>query len=131
VQGYEVKKLKEVKEKDKQKEEKISQPGQIPAAPASVEGERAWSLAIGELQRQMPRSEFESWIRPARYIGYVDGVFTVSVANRYAADRLEKRVSAELRNQLRGIVGRDVSISYVVDGAQPSMAQRPAVINSS
>lgn len=83
----------------------------------------AWDFAIGELQREMGKSLFDSWVAPARMIGYKDGVYRVSVINRYAADMLRSRAVPILQKSLKGNLMREVRIEVVVG--------EPAEINSS
>jgi hypothetical protein len=78
-----------------------------------------WSTAQGELQLQMTRATFDSWIRPARALGWENGhddstpTLVVGVHSPYAKEWLENRLATVIQRAVVGIVGRAVEIRYV------------------
>ena len=55
--------------------------------------EQAWQSALGQLQMEMPKASFDTWVRDTRLVSYDDGLFTIGVRNEYARDWLESRLS--------------------------------------
>lgn len=51
----------------------------------------AWQAAVGQLQMEMSKASFDTWVRSAEVVKYQDGQFTIGVQNAYARDWLEKR----------------------------------------
>ena len=82
-----------------------------------MDAERAWQSALGQLQMEMPKASFDTWVRDTRLISYDDGVVTVGVRNAYARDWLENRLSSTVTRLMMGILNRDVNVQFVVSGS--------------
>jgi len=76
--------------------------------------EQAWQSALGQLQMEMPKASFDTWVRDTRLVTYEDGLFTVAVRNAYAREWLESRLSSTVARLLMGMMNRDVSVTFVV-----------------
>ena len=50
-----------------------------------MDAEQAWQSALGQLQMEMPKASFDTWVRDTQVASYVDGLFTVTVHNAYAS----------------------------------------------
>jgi chromosomal replication initiator protein len=79
-----------------------------------MNAEQAWQSALGQLQMEMPKASFDTWVRDTRIASYVDGLFTVSVRNAYARDWLESRLSSTVKRLLMGIMNRSVDVAFVI-----------------
>jgi chromosomal replication initiator protein len=79
-----------------------------------MKAEQAWQAALGQLQTDMPKAAFETWVREARYLSYEDGSFIVGVSNAYARDWLQSRLSSTVNRILTSLMNRTVEISFVV-----------------
>lgn len=79
-----------------------------------MQAERLWQAALGQLQIEMPRAEFDTWIRDAELLSYEDGEFTVGVRNAFARDWLSDRLRPTVERILGGIAGRTVEVKFVV-----------------
>ena len=84
--------------------------------------ESTWQAALGELQLQMTKATFDTWVKQTHVVAHEDGTFIVGVQNGYAKDWLENRLLSVIKRTLTGIVGRSVELRFVV---QPQ-AIRPA-----
>ncbi len=73
-----------------------------------------WHATLGELQLQMPKATFDTWVRPTNAISYRDGEMTVGVHSPYAKEWLENRLHTTIARTITGIVGRTVQVHYVV-----------------
>lgn len=76
---------------------------------------QAWQSALGQLQMEMPKASFDTWVRDTSLVAYEDGQFTIGVHNAYARDWLENRLSSTATRLLMGIMNRDVDIRFVVN----------------
>ena len=76
--------------------------------------ERAWQSALGQLQMEMPKASFDTWVRDTRIVNFEEGVFTIGVRNAYARDWLESRLSSTVTRLLMGIMNRDIDVQFVV-----------------
>ena len=79
-----------------------------------MKAEQAWQAAQGQLQMEMPKSAFDTWVKAADLVAYEDGAFIIGVQNSYARDWLESRLSSTVKRMLTGIMNRTVSVRFVV-----------------
>jgi chromosomal replication initiator protein len=79
-----------------------------------MKAEKAWQAAVGQLEMEMPKAAFDTWVRDARFITYEDGDFVIGVKNAYARDWLDSRLSSTITRLLTGIMNRTVSVRFIV-----------------
>jgi chromosomal replication initiator protein len=76
--------------------------------------EQAWQSVLGQLQMEMPRASYDTWVRDTRPVKYEDGLLTINVRNAYARDWLENRLASTVNRLLIGILDSNVSVNFVV-----------------
>jgi chromosomal replication initiator protein len=76
--------------------------------------EQAWQAVLGQLQMDMPRASFDTWVRNSDIVSYEDNVFIIGVPNAYARDWLESRLSSKIKRLLCGILNRTVSVRFIL-----------------
>ncbi len=76
--------------------------------------QQAWQSVIGQLQMEMPKASFDTWVRDTHPLSYENGVLTVGVSNAYARDWLESRLTSTVSRLLTGILNSNVSVCFVV-----------------
>lgn len=76
--------------------------------------EAAWKATLGELELQMTRATFNTWLKDACLLTCDDDMYVVGVRNDYAKDWLENRLRETILRTLTAIVGRSVEIRFVV-----------------
>lgn len=81
-----------------------------------MNAERHWQAALGQLQIDLPRATFETWVRDAELLTHEDGCYVIGVKNAYARDWLQDRLLSTVKQTLAGICGRTVEIRFVVWG---------------
>ena len=79
-----------------------------------MKAEQAWQAAHGQLQLEMPKAAYDTWVRDAELIAYEDGTFIIGVHNAYARDWLESRLSTTIVRILTGIMNRSVEVRFTV-----------------
>jgi chromosomal replication initiator protein len=90
-----------------------------------MKAEQAWQAALGQLQMDLPKASFETWVKDAEMIAYEDGSFIVGVQNAYARDWLDSRLSSTITRLLTGIMNRTVALRFVVWQKSTECAQPP------
>jgi len=85
-----------------------------------MNAEQAWQAVIGQLQMEMPRASFETWVRDTRVAAYDEGIMTVGVRNAYARDWLESRLMNTVSRLLAGIMKRAVDVRFVITNGNDS-----------
>jgi hypothetical protein len=76
--------------------------------------EQAWQSALGQLQMEMPRASFDTWVRDTRVVSFEDNCLVISVRNAYACDWLESRLASTVSRLLIGIMDKPVDVRFVV-----------------
>jgi len=79
-----------------------------------MNAEQAWQATLGELQLQLTKSTFDTWLKHTHVISCEDGTFLVGVNNGYAKDWLENRLLTMVKRTLTGIVNHTVDVRFVV-----------------
>ncbi|HEY58831.1 MAG TPA: hypothetical protein G4O04_09925, partial [Anaerolineae bacterium] len=74
----------------------------------------AWQTVLGQLQMEMPKASFDTWVRDTQVVAFDDGVFTIGVHNAYARDWLADRLTKTVEHKLAGVLGQPVQVRFVV-----------------
>jgi len=91
-----------------------------------MNAEQAWQAALGQLQMDMPKAAFDTWVRDTEVLSYEDGVFVIGVKNAYARDWLADRLAVTVQRILAGILDRTVEVRFVVWQQPLESEQEPA-----
>lgn len=82
-----------------------------------MEGKQAWQVALGQLQLEMPKAAFDTWVRDAELISVSDNIFQVGVHNAYARDWLDSRLKSTITKLLTGTLNRPIDIEFVINNS--------------
>jgi len=87
-----------------------------------MRAEHAWQATIGQLQLEMSKASFDTWVSSAQFLGYDEetSLFTIGVKNAYARDWLDDRLSAKLSRLLTGMIGTPVTTEIKVHSTNTS-----------
>lgn len=83
-----------------------------------------WQQTLGELELQMTRATFDTWLRGSECSDYDAGTHTLTVAvnNQYAVEWLEHRLYHLVERTLRRITGNGTVARFVVRPEFPTMS---------
>ena len=73
-----------------------------------------WDRALGELQIQVSKANFNTWLSGSQGISYQDDVFVVGAPNIFVAECLSKRFHSLIRKTLTNILEKDIELQIVV-----------------
>jgi len=92
-----------------------------------MNAEQAWQSVLGQLQMEMPRASFDTWVRNTRPVSYQNGTLTIGVHNAYARDWLESRLASTVSRLLVGIMNASVAVNFIVNGSamEPAVEETP------
>ena len=76
--------------------------------------ESAWKATLGELELQMTKATFNTWLKDARLLANEENEYVIGVRNDYAKDWLENRLYDTILRTLSAIVRKEVAIRFVV-----------------
>lgn len=79
-----------------------------------MNSQQAWQAAVGQLQMEMSKAAFDTWVRSAELVNHREDAFTIGVPNAYARDWLESRLSTTVTGLLTGIMGRPQTVRFIV-----------------
>jgi chromosomal replication initiator protein len=79
-----------------------------------MDAKRAWQAVLGQLQMEMAKATYDTWVRDAAFVAYEDGTFIIGVQNAYARDWLESRLTSTINRILIGLMDRSVEVRFVV-----------------
>ena len=86
-------------------------------------GHEAWQSVLGQLQLEMPRASFDTWVRDTHAVSLEEDVLTVGTGNPYARDWLESRLTSTVQRLLIGILNQSVSVQFVTDDSPNEEAE--------
>ena len=85
---------------------------------------RLWDAVLGEIQLQMTRATFETWMKGTELVEAHENTFVIGTPSPYAVEWLENRLSPLIRETLERHVGHPVEVTFVVrktgNGSGPS-----------
>ncbi|MBI4673311.1 MAG: chromosomal replication initiator protein DnaA [Chloroflexi bacterium] len=94
-------------------------PGSVlesPRKPLAPNAAHVWQAALGELQLQMTKATFDTWVKPTFALAFdAEGnVLIVGVRNAYAKQWLENRLYGMIERTLNHVLGRSAEIRFVL-----------------
>jgi chromosomal replication initiator protein len=76
--------------------------------------QQAWQATLGQLQMEMSKAAFDTWVRNADLVNHKENLFTVGVQNAYARDWLDSRLSSTVTRLLTGMMEAPQQVRFVV-----------------
>ena len=92
-----------------------------------MNAEQAWQSVLGQLQMEMPRASFDTWVRDTKPVSYQDGTLTIGVRNAYARDWLESRLASTVSRLLVGTLNTNASVQFVVANGEDTSRSEQAL----
>ena len=75
---------------------------------------QAWQNLIGQLQMEMSKAAFDTWVRSAELVNFEENIFTIGLQNAYARDWLESRLSSTITRHLTGLMNEKIAVNFIV-----------------
>ena len=79
-----------------------------------MNAQQAWQATMGQLQMEMSKAAFDTWVRSAALVSHKENTFTIGVQNAYARDWLENRLSSTVTNLLSGMLENPQRVNFIV-----------------
>ena len=79
-----------------------------------------WVAVLGELQLQVTKHNYETWLKDTVGLSYNDGQFVVGVPSPFVMEWLEKQGGSIIQKTLMDIIGDEVSVSFKIGETTPS-----------
>jgi len=88
-----------------------------------------WEAALGQLQLQVTRANFETWLRDSRGFSLDDGRFIVCVPSDFVAEWLASRLQDSIAKALASIVGQPVQVVFQVERVSEEQPSTPSAVD--
>lgn len=90
----------------------------------TLSAQEAWESVVRQLQMEMPRASFETWVRDTSVVSYKDGVVEIGVRNAYAQEWLSNRLTSTVTRLLASILDHDdLQVRFIIAGNQAGEEQ--------
>ena len=86
-----------------------------------------WQSALGEVQAQLSRANFSTWLKDSRLVDKKDGTCYVAVPSNFAKQWVEEKYHKNLLGILRNIDGSIKKIEYVIHSSDGSAQKKSPV----
>ncbi len=77
-----------------------------------------WETALGELQIQVSKHNYQTWLKNTVGLSYQDNQFTVGVPNSFIAEYLDKNQRSLIEKTLMRLTHRHPHVRFAVDGGE-------------
>jgi DNA-binding transcriptional ArsR family regulator len=108
-----------LREWEQEREESVGQESEENDPPepeldrALGEARQLWATSLGELQLQMTRATFDTWLRGSQVIEANEGHLTIAVRHAYAVDWLQNRLLPVVKRTVQRHARGEVEITFV------------------
>jgi chromosomal replication initiator protein len=80
-----------------------------------MDTDQVWQATLGQLQLQMTRATFDTWIKDTRIVAQDSDRLVIGTKSAFAKDWLENRLFATISRAVTHVLGRAVNIQFTVD----------------
>ena len=81
-----------------------------------------WEAALGELQIQVSKPNYRTWLEKTEGLSYQDNQFIVSVPNTFVAEYLDRNQRSLIEKVLAGIINQRVQVQFQVSSNHDDLA---------
>ena len=86
--------------------------------------EQLWKLTLGEMEGQLSRANFATWLKGSRLVERRDGALLVALPNNFAKEWVENKYQKTLLGIVRNFDSSTKKLEFLVDGqaVRPTLA---------
>ena len=84
--------------------------------PVEISPREMWDSVLGELQLQVPKPSYETWLKGTTGVSVLDGALVVRTPNAFVSEMLDTRMYSLISRCLEGITGEPMEIRFEVGG---------------
>ena len=97
----------------------------------TINARKIWLAALGQLQLEIPRPNYETWLKPTIPSSLENDTLIISTPSPFAAEMLEKRLSGTIHRTVSRVAGRELTVEFTVQGsASPATLKKQQQTNS-
>jgi len=83
-----------------------------------------WETALGELQIQVNKANYRTWLEKTVGLSYQENQFVVGVPNTFVAEYLDKNQRSLIKKTLIGLTRRDIKVVFSVEAKDENQPNR-------
>ncbi|MCB0154216.1 MAG: chromosomal replication initiator protein DnaA [Anaerolineae bacterium] len=91
--------------------------------------DQVWQVALGQLQLQMTRATFDTWVKDTRLVSKTGDKLVIGTKSAFAKDWLENRLLPTISRTVASILGHAVSIQFIIDAEETLAHPLPALLD--
>ena len=76
--------------------------------------EKAWQAAVANLELELLRADFDTWVKPTHLVKFSNDTFVIGCINAYGRNWLADRVTSTLQRFLTDVLHREAKVRFVV-----------------
>ena len=85
-----------------------------------------WEAALGELQLQVNKPNYDTWLKDTTAVSYKEDVFVIGVPNIFIAEWLRSRLHSLIKRTLTSITGKTIAVQFAIRALNQDVCQAPA-----
>lgn len=89
-----------------------------------------WNAAYHQLELQLDRASFDTWLRSSVFLRMEDNVFVVGVQNSYVQDMLQQRLYRNVCRILTDICGEEADVAFEIYKPEVTSSQAQSYFDS-
>jgi chromosomal replication initiator protein len=86
-----------------------------------MNAEQAWRATLGQLQMEMSKAAYDTWVRDGSLVSCEGGECVVGVKNAYVCDWLENRLMDTVIRKMSNLMEQPIKIRFVVNGRSQNL----------
>ena len=86
--------------------------------------QQIWETALGELQIQVNKPNYRTWLEKTTGLSYQDDDFVIGVPNTFVAEYLDRNQRSLIEKVLTGLTHEEVQVQFQVNGSHHNPAPR-------
>jgi chromosomal replication initiator protein len=79
-----------------------------------MQAKQLWQAALDDLQGNLSRANFETWLRNTQVVEFEDDCATIGAPNSFAVDQLRNKFAVPIQKTLSVIAGRPIAVQFNV-----------------
>jgi len=83
--------------------------------------QKIWQSALEQLQLQVSKANYETWLSDTRGVEFSQDTFVVAVPSIFVAEWLRERLYSLIKRTLSNIIGRTVEVQFSVATGEPTL----------
>ena len=90
---------------------------------AEAAASRLWESSLGQLQLQLTKANYDTWLRETKGLSFDGHTFVVGVPTDFAKEWLNSRLRGPAVKALSEIIGEEVEVSFVMSNGATSLPE--------